>query len=206
MVAPPGDEFWPYTEDEAAAIRGELRTNPGAALNRIVNAARIFAALHQEHRTKPNPAKEIRELEIALTGLIRAISGLSDEAEAHLRRHCQTIEDAPMDRIELMGAVHGFWRENKSGFSQQPAKMGPGRIADRLTQSLVGQFEKIFIEGHGGTRPRTGWPAFIALCWEPLARNKLLAPLNVKARQKSLTKARRRNPPRGKLINAGDTR
>jgi hypothetical protein len=195
MVAPAGDEFWPYTSTEANAIKEHLATEKQRALDLIIHSTRIFAAMHERGRTKPNPRAEVLRLEAALRELSLAISGLSADAKDHLKSHKQHGEayERPMDRAELLGTVHRFMYENKLGFLQRAPTPSAGRIPDCLVQSLVAKFDEAWLIGHGGIKLRIGWPEFFALCWDPLARMKLVGDAAEKGRQKIRTKARRRN-------------
>jgi hypothetical protein len=208
------DEHWPYTEAEAAAIRGYFcppSANSAAgraaerALNIAVNAARNFVDLFEPDRKKPNVRDQVQRLGDAVMELRRAICGLSNDAEKHIkrrRRHplaeisapwspADGNGNVPVETGELHALLHRFAYENGPGFKDLPPQTSAGPVEQKLEKSLVSEFKRSFLAGHRLAEGRhgpikrlpTGRPAFIALCRDPLVKMGLLKNLDTKSLQ-----------------------
>jgi hypothetical protein len=187
---PERGETWPYADAEAASIRDYFEQPSQRALNIAINAARNFADIYDPNRKRPNVRAQVQALGEALTEMRRALS-LSNAAEKHLLQHrVESPANDPIDLQRLHSLLHQFAFENREGLQNLPPKTKAGRAENLLEKSLVGEFQKAFLAGHGGTVAKTGWPKFLRLCRDPLVRMKLLPPIGDKSLQ---DKTRRKN-------------
>jgi hypothetical protein len=178
------DEFWPYTEAEAAKIRDYFEPPNSHALAIALNAARNFVDMVEPDRRKPNVRDQVQKLGDAVMELRRAICGLSNDAERHLKQHrrypiaeisepwspADGTVNVPVETGELHSLLHRFAYENEPGFKDLPPPTSAGPVEQKLEKSLLSEFERAFLAGHRLAEGRhgpikrlpTGRPAFIA--------------------------------------------
>ena len=190
------DILWPYNAGQLKEIGTCLRSerDRDRCVNRILDAARVFAALKTGQAKKPHPSDEIAIVKARALDLYAALSRLSQEADAHLlekwREANGHIQAEPVSREALLGALHRFIHENETGFRNPAPVPSRGPIIQKDEARLVRQFELAFVAGHGGKFPARGWPKFLGLCWKPMADKQLVDNLSERSLQRKLTEAR----------------
>ena len=199
-----GEVTWPYSLEEIEAIRETLPTenleNREAAVQLVVRAAQLYVfAQTRGKRANANPRKEIEHLRDALLEIFNALMHLSPEAKSYLSENMRAIrlpEEQPFTTESLLHAIDKFDTENRLGLERLPDPIRGGARPRMHEKRLDQRLEEAFIIGHGGKRPKQGFPAFQGACMVALKDFGLL-PRGSKAlrdanrkRGKNLTKDR----------------
>ena len=159
----------PFSEEEMDRILNSVPQNRPRVKARVLSATRDYLLSLDGTNKKANPRQEIESLEAALHSLAGALSGLSLGSEEHLahRRNDSPAYEEPMNPWALGIAVHRFLIENKGGLIHKPGPPPSGPIAHYQKRLLNDRLGLAFEIGHGGVRPRNGFPKFRDLCIAP---------------------------------------
>ena len=171
-----GDENWPYTQQEIDHIRKLLPKNQRQAIVRVVEAGKLYAlkSKFSHANKKPNPRRELENLNSAIIDLRRALSAVSPEAERHLHPvHCK----------DLWTAIIRFTVENRRGLSEPAAIPKAGAIARTFERSLMENFREAFDISRAAGPTTRGWPDFLTACAKPLQERHKLPGIEIKSWQ-----------------------
>jgi hypothetical protein len=150
-------------------ILNSVQQNRARVKARVLAATRDYLLSLDRSNKKANPRQEIERLEAALHSLAGALSGLSIGAEEHLanRRNDSPAYEDPINPWAMNNAVQRFLIENKTGLVDKPSPPRPGPIVHHHKRRLDERLELAFEIGHGGVRPKNGYPKFRDLCIAP---------------------------------------
>lgn len=180
------DANWPYTPQEIDRIRQLLLKNQQQAIVRVVEAGKLYALNSEFPRAnkKPNPRREIANLNSAITDLRKALSAVSSEAEKHLQSRYRQgdAHEGTMHCKDLWHALIRFTVENGKGLSDPAAAPKPGAIARTVERSWMEKTRAVFELSRGANATR-GWPGFLTACAEPLQKRHKLPTIELKSWQ-----------------------
>ncbi|MGZ3349132.1 MAG: hypothetical protein ACXU89_09330 [Xanthobacteraceae bacterium] len=160
---------WPYTPDELAAIRELLpEKHREIALQHAVRAAQLYVFAQTRGKvSNANPRKEIERLRSAFVELFHALMHLRPEARSYLTENMVDMrlpDEQPFTVESLRHAIDRFDRENRRGLEQLPDAIRGGARPRMHEKRLDQRLQEAFIIGHGGKRPKQGFPAFQDAC------------------------------------------
>jgi hypothetical protein len=190
-----GDTTWPYTAEEITVIRSLLPDeHREVAAQEAVRSAQLYVYA-QTRKRQSNPRKEIEHLRGALDGIFQALMRLSPEARTYLNanmRPARLSEEGPFTADALRDAIDRFDFENRQGLETLPDQIRGGARPRQHERRLEERLVAAFIIGHGGERPKRGFPAFYDACFIPLKDFGLL-PRSSSA-MRDANRKRRKNP------------
>ena len=124
---------------------------------------------------------------------------LSPEARSYLTaniRPARLADEEPFTAESLRHAIDRFDFENRKGLELLPDPIQGGARPRDHEKRLEERLEAAFIIGHGGKRPRRGFPAFYDACLVPLKDFGLL-PRSSSA-MRDANRKRRKNPAKNR--------
>ena len=179
---------WPYTEHEIATLAAALpAASARSAIEGIVRQARRYlsppAVEAREAATKPDAAKEVARVHLALKELLTALQAMDLEAWNHLRDSAIVPDQMP---ATFLRATFAF--EYNPGLEYLPDGATPGRPAKSHLTAFLARVRKLYDSAYSGKPPFRGWPSFLQICLAPLyvesvspqARNRQLQAANRK--------------------------
>jgi hypothetical protein len=178
---------WPYTEDHLAALAAGLpAANANIAIEGIVREARRYlappAVEARDAAVKPDAAKQIARVQVALEGLLAALKAMDLEALIHLRNSAKLDDQTP---LVFLRATFAF--EMNPGLKHLPNGVGPGRPAKAHLTAFLARTRKLYDAAFSEEPPFRGWPRFMETCLAPLG----VEHVSAQARNRQLQAAKR---------------
>jgi hypothetical protein len=187
---------WPYLENEARIVANRFPEEfREIALEKVVQAARLWIQQQPTYGRTSNPRKEILQLRAALERMFEALMYLNVDAREHLEASMRPLHAEGQERFtveQLRYAIDRFDHENRIGLNRLPAPIKGGPRTRYHEAHLFRSLQKAFLSGHGGKQQTRGWPAFLSACLVPL-KDFGLPPRAEKTWQDAVRK-RRKNP------------